>query len=55
MELCIVRKESAGFGQNQYNEPEIVAKYDIMDGPPNKGEEIPLRMYLRGFWNFNTT
>lgn len=49
MELCIVRKESAGFGQNQYNEPEIVAKYDIMDGPPNKGEEIPLRMYLKPY------
>lgn len=49
MELCIVRKESAGFGQNQYNEPDIVAKYDIMDGPPNRGEEIPLRLYLKPY------
>ena len=49
MELCIVRKESAGFGQNQYNEPDIVAKYDIMDGPPNRGEEIPLRMHLKPY------
>jgi vacuolar protein sorting-associated protein 26 len=49
MEICIIRKESAGFGQNQYNEPEVMAKYDIMDGPPNKGEDIPLRLYLKPY------
>lgn len=49
MEICIIREESAGFGQNQYNEPEVMAKYDIMDGPPNKGEDIPLRLYLKPY------
>jgi len=49
MELCIIRKESAGFGQNQYQEPEIIAKFDIMDGPPTKGEQIPLRVYLKPY------
>lgn len=49
MELCIIRKESAGFGQNQYQEPDVVAKYDIMDGPPSKGEQIPLRLYLKPY------
>jgi len=49
MELCIIRKESAGFGHNQYQEPEIIAKFDIMDGPPQKGAEIPLRLYLKPY------
>ena len=49
MEICIIRKESAGFGQNQYQEPDVVAKHDIMDGQPNKGEDIPLRLYLKPF------
>lgn len=49
MELCIIRKESAGFGQNQYQEPDVVAKFDIMDGPPTKGEQIPLRLYLKPY------
>lgn len=34
---------------NIYNESENVIKYEIMDGAPQKGEIIPLRLFLGGF------
>ena len=38
MELEIRRRESTGAGANTYNESETVAKFEVMDGAPVKGE-----------------
>eukprot|EP01001_Neometanema_parovale_P007556 NODE_3855_length_1153_cov_63.935922_g3668_i0.p1 GENE.NODE_3855_length_1153_cov_63.935922_g3668_i0~~NODE_3855_length_1153_cov_63.935922_g3668_i0.p1 ORF type:complete len:306 (+),score=53.69 NODE_3855_length_1153_cov_63.935922_g3668_i0:43-960(+) len=49
MELSIIRRETTGTGANIYNESETVAKYEIMDGAPIKGECIPVRLFMGGF------
>ena len=36
-------------GANTYNENETVAKFEIMDGAPVRGESIPIRLFLGGF------
>ncbi|KAL2650187.1 hypothetical protein R1flu_018315 [Riccia fluitans] len=46
MELEIRRRESTGSGPNTYNETETLAKYEIMDGAPVRGESIPIRLFL---------
>ena len=38
MELEVRRRESTGSGPNTYNESETLAKYEIMDGAPVRGE-----------------
>lgn len=38
MEIAIIRRESTGTGVNTYNETETVAKFEIMDGAPVRGE-----------------
>ncbi|GMI16491.1 hypothetical protein TrLO_g12856 [Triparma laevis f. longispina] len=48
MELAVIRRESAGTGQNIYNESETLIKYEIMDGAPVRGECIPVRLFLAG-------
>ncbi|KAI9206180.1 vacuolar protein sorting-associated protein 26-domain-containing protein [Polychytrium aggregatum] len=49
MELSIIRRESTGSGANQYNENEVITKFEIMDGAPVRGETIPIRLFLSGF------
>ncbi|XP_065844891.1 vacuolar protein sorting-associated protein 26B-like [Oscarella lobularis] len=49
MELAIIKRESTGTGPNTYNENDTVAKYEIMDGAPVKGESIPIRLFLSGY------
>lgn len=49
MELSIIRRETTGSGQNQYNESETITKFEIMDGAPVRGETIPIRLFLGGF------
>ncbi|KAI9184192.1 Vacuolar protein sorting-associated protein 26 [Blastocladiella emersonii ATCC 22665] len=52
MELSILRREStASQAQNQQlgTESETLAKFEIMDGAPVKGETIPIRMFLSGY------
>ncbi|XP_074602612.1 vacuolar protein sorting 26 isoform X2 [Brevipalpus obovatus] len=49
MEIAIIKKESTGIGQNTFNENETIAKYEIMDGAPVRGESIPLRVFLAGY------
>ena len=49
MEVAIIRRESTGTGANTYNETETVAKFEIMDGAPVRGESIPIRMFLGGY------
>eukprot|EP00906_Rhabdomonas_costata_P024160 RCo034771 len=46
MELSVIRRETTGCGLNWYNDSETVAKFEIMDGPPVKGESIPVRLFL---------
>ncbi|XP_012562049.3 vacuolar protein sorting-associated protein 26B isoform X1 [Hydra vulgaris] len=49
MELAIIKREIAGTGPNTYTENETIAKYEIMDGAPVKGESIPIRLFLSGY------
>lgn len=49
MEIAIIKKESTGVGQTSYGENETIAKYEIMDGAPVRGESIPLRLFLAGY------
>ena len=46
MEIGIVKKETIGGGQNQVTESETLTKFEVMDGAPVKGEQIPIRFYL---------
>jgi len=48
MEIAIIKRESTGTGANTYNETETVAKFEIMDGAPVRGESIPIRRFLGG-------
>ena len=49
MELAIIRRETIGAGANATNENETIAKYEVMDGAPVRGENIPIRMFLGAF------
>ena len=49
MELAIIRKEITGTAPNLCTETEQIAKYEIMDGAPVKGESIPIRLFLSGY------
>ena len=37
MELSIIKRETTGASNNQYNESETITKFEIMDGAPAKG------------------
>lgn len=43
MEIEIKRKETTGSGSNARSESDTLAKYEIMDGAPVRGEIIPIR------------
>lgn len=49
MEIAIIKRESTGTGPNIFTENETIAKYEIMDGAPVKGESIPIRVFLAGY------
>ncbi|CAF0813793.1 unnamed protein product [Rotaria sordida] len=49
MEIAIIKKENTGTGPNIYAENETIAKYEIMDGAPVRGESIPIRLFLAGY------
>lgn len=49
MEIAIIRRETTGSGPNVFNENETIAKYEIMDGSPVRGESIPIRVFLAGY------
>ncbi len=44
MEIEIRRREQTGTGTSAKNESETLAKYEIMDGAPVRGENIPIRL-----------
>ncbi|KAK9821137.1 hypothetical protein WJX81_006664 [Elliptochloris bilobata] len=46
MEIEIRRRETTGAGASARNESETLAKYEIMDGAPVRGENIPIRLFL---------
>ena len=48
MEIEIRRRETIGSGSNARNESETLAKYEIMDGAPVRGENIPIRWACMG-------
>ena len=41
--MCII------LAPNQYTENETIARYEIMDGAPVRGESIPIRLFLSGY------
>lgn len=49
MEVSIIRRETIGTSPNQYSNSETITRFQIMDGNPNRGETIPLRMFLNGY------
>lgn len=49
MEISIIKRETTGSGPNIFTENETVAKYEIMDGAPVRGESIPIRVFLAGY------
>ncbi|GJD07017.1 Probable 28S rRNA (cytosine-C(5))-methyltransferase [Galdieria sulphuraria] len=55
MELEIKRRESAGTGVHAVNEMDTLAKFEIMDGSPVRGESIPVRMFLSAYPSLTPT
>jgi len=49
MELHIIKRETTGTGPNVFQEEDTIAKFEIMDGAPVKGESIPIRLFLSGY------
>lgn len=49
MEIDIVKRETTGTGPSVFHENETIAKYEIMDGAPVRGESIPIRLFLAGY------
>lgn len=49
MEISIIKRETTGSSPNTFTENETVAKYEIMDGAPVRGESIPIRVFLAGY------
>ncbi|CAB3409216.1 unnamed protein product [Caenorhabditis bovis] len=49
MEIAILKTEIVGSGPNTFKESENVAKFEIMDGAPVRGESIPIRLFLAGY------
>ncbi|XP_058795070.1 vacuolar protein sorting-associated protein 26B-like [Phymastichus coffea] len=49
MEIAIIKRETTGSGPHTFTENETIAKYEIMDGAPVKGESIPIRVFLAGY------
>lgn len=48
MEIHLIRKETFGTGTSNKTETETLVRYEVMDGCPDKGEKVPIRMYLNG-------
>ena len=46
MELELRRRETTGAGPSARVETETLAKFEVMDGAPSRGEVIPIRMHL---------
>lgn len=50
MEIDIIRRETTGSNPaSQLVDNDTIAKFEVMDGAPVRGECIPVRIYLSGF------
>ncbi|OQV19565.1 Vacuolar protein sorting-associated protein 26B [Hypsibius exemplaris] len=49
MELAIIKRELSGSTPSLFQDSETIAKFEIMDGAPVKGESIPIRLFLAGY------
>eukprot|EP00123_Amoebidium_parasiticum_P005359 comp16571_c0_seq1/m.14669 comp16571_c0_seq1/g.14669 ORF comp16571_c0_seq1/g.14669 comp16571_c0_seq1/m.14669 type:complete len:330 (-) comp16571_c0_seq1:201-1190(-) len=49
MEVAIVKREATGLGGRRQNHTETIAKFEIMEGSPGKGETIPIRLFLGAY------
>jgi hypothetical protein len=49
--LSVAAVLCAGAGSSAHNESETIAKYEIMDGAPVRGENIPIRSARRAAAN----
>ncbi|ODV85264.1 hypothetical protein CANARDRAFT_199170 [[Candida] arabinofermentans NRRL YB-2248] len=49
MELSLIRRETCGAAPHQMSNSETLARFEIMDGAPVRGETIPIRLFLGGF------
>ncbi|KAK6634889.1 Vacuolar protein sorting-associated protein 26B-like protein [Polyplax serrata] len=49
MEIAIIKREITGSAPHTFTENETIAKYEIMDGAPVRGESIPIRVFLAGY------
>ncbi|CAH1129691.1 unnamed protein product [Ceutorhynchus assimilis] len=49
MEIAIIKRETTGSGPNTFTDNITIAKYEIMDGAPVRGESIPIRVFLAGY------
>lgn len=55
MELSIIKRESTNSGSNVYHESDTIAKFEVMDGAPVRGEAIPIRFFLGAYENLTPT
>ncbi|KAL0277793.1 UNVERIFIED_CONTAM: hypothetical protein PYX00_004955 [Menopon gallinae] len=49
MEIAIIKKETTGSAPHVFTENDTIARYEIMDGAPVRGESIPIRVFLAGY------
>eukprot|EP00731_Ephydatia_muelleri_P024955 Em0017g38a len=49
MELSLIKKETIIGVPSIPPENQTIAKYEIMDGAPVKGETVPIRLFLGGY------
>ena len=49
MEVQIIKRETTGSGPNLFNDNETIARFEIMDGAPVRGESIPIRLFLTAY------
>ena len=49
MDLEIRRREVTGTGAGVVNESKTIARFEVMDGSPVRGETIPIRMHLGAY------
>ena len=49
MELEVRRRETTGAGAGARSESDTLAKYEIMDGAPARGEAVPIRLFLEPY------
>ncbi|VEL32285.1 unnamed protein product, partial [Protopolystoma xenopodis] len=50
MEIQILKRETIGYGNSAFSDYDTLAKYEIMDGAPVRGESIPIRIFLGSYY-----